>query len=202
MVAQIRFIHRRRDRLNRAEAAELRQLLLPVINDESRRPGVRLTARRLLGEVARETAGSTTWEFTMISVRQYADVVSHLRRVSARPAVAMELWAICMRELDFDTGEVMVSRSVLAAELGVSAKVVSELCGELVKCRALLRSFEDDEGHRTRSVRFFVNPRVGTRLYGEARVTAQAAAPVLLFPVSELPTERRSRAPVVASVVL
>ena len=56
---------------------------------------------------------------------------------------------------DFDTGEIKRSRPALAAELGVSPKVVSELMGELFKLGAVERSYDDGEGHRVRSVRYF-----------------------------------------------
>ena len=78
-----------------------------------------------------------------------------LRQKSVRPAVAMELLALLVHESDFDTGEIKRSRPALAAELGVSPKVVSELMGELFKLGAVERSYDDGEGHRVRSVRYF-----------------------------------------------
>lgn len=182
MSAKIRFINRRLGRLNREQAAELRQLLLPVIEDESKHPSVRLSARRLVAEIARETASSKVWRFLMISPDQNAAVIRYLRFESCRPIVAVDLWSVCLRWLDFETGEVVRSREQLAAEVGVSAKVVSQVMGELVTCGAVSRLFEDDDGNRVRWVRYFVNPRVGTHLHGEARDAAQVAAPVLSVP--------------------
>ena len=51
----------------------------------------------------------------------------------------MELLALLVHESDFDTGEIKRSRPALAAELGVSPKVVSELMGELFKLGAVER---------------------------------------------------------------
>lgn len=202
MSAQIRFISRRRDRLNREQAAELRQLLLPVVNDDARPPGIRLTARRLITEIARETAAQTSWRFVMISPGQFAAVTRHLRLKSCRPAYALDLWSMCLKYLDFDTGEILQSRSALAAELGVSAKVVSQLMGELVACGAISRDFEDEQGNRGRAVRYFLNPRVGTNLHGEARAAAQAAAPLLkVIDGTSHPSQRRSRASIVPVVL-
>ena len=53
--------------------------------------------------------------------------------------MAMELLALLVHESDFDTGEIKRSRPALAAELGVSPKVVSELMGELFKLGAVER---------------------------------------------------------------
>lgn len=180
MSAAIRFIRSRRDRLKREEARELHALLATVADDENRRPSMRLSAMRLQAEVRRELSSDAKWEFVMISPKQNALVARHIRQNSARPAVCLELWALCLRDMDWDTGEVLSSRHVFAKELGVKPAVVSRLIGELVKCGVLSRSFMDDLGNRTGTVRWFVNPRIGTHLRSTVeRDAAQREAPEL-----------------------
>ena len=66
------------------------------------------------------------------------------------------------------------------------------------------RDFFDDDGVRARSVRYFVSSRLATHERSSAaREASQAACPPLrLVGGTEVPTERRSRAPAFAPVVL
>ena len=104
----------------------------------------------------------------------------------------MELLALLVHESDFDTGEIKRSRPALAAELGVSPKVVSELMGELFKLALSSVSYDDGEGHRVRSVRYFLSEKIATHLKGVARDHARASARVLKFDALAPRSERRS----------
>ena len=196
MAAKIRFIPRPSGRLNRDELGEFRRMLGGVADDAGRSATMRYNAQRMLAQLSRDSVSHGRWPFMMLNPERYAAISRHLRLTSRRPAVALELLAICLRELNWETGEIVRSRHALAGELGVSAQVVSTLMGELVKCGAVSRCFEDDEGHRARSVRYFFNPMVGTMLQGAARDEAQRAAPVLkLIDGGSRRAERRARAP-------
>lgn len=191
----VRFLHRPRGRLTAVELEALRIVPLgELVRDERRSPALRLAAGRLLQD-GRSCGFSDGEEpFTMVYARSYYEVVRALRKHSARPAVAMELLALLVRESDFDTGEIMRSRPALAADLGVSPKVVSGLMGELVKLGAVERSYNDGEGHRVRAVRYFLSDIIATHLKGKARSDARASARVLDFEALARPNERRLRA--------
>ena len=158
MAAKIRFIPRASGRLNRDELGEFRRMLGGVADDAGRSATMRYNAQRMLAQLSRDSVSHGRWPFMMLNPERYAAIARHLRLTSARPALALELLAICLRELNWETGEIVRSRHALAGELGVSAQVVSTLMGELVKCGAVSRCFEDDEGHRARSVRYFSTP--------------------------------------------
>lgn len=203
MAAVIRFIHRPRGKLTRRENDEVRQLLLPIQDDPSRSSALRLKVRGLLVELDRDTYSLSKEPFLMISPSQNLAVIRYLRAHSRNARVAQELWALCLVDVAYSTGEILKTRHQLAGELGVSAGLVSHLMGELVKCEAVTRSFVDDAGHRVRGVRYFLNPRCGTHLPREARAKAIAAAPILkLIEGSEHPSQRRSRAAAVVLPVL
>lgn len=203
MAALIRFIPRPRGKLTRSENAEIRQLLLPIEDDPSRSAALRLKVRGLLVELDRDTYSLSKEPFLMISPSQNLAVIRYLREYSRNARVAQELWALCLIDVAYTTGEILKTRHQLAEELGVLAGLVSNLMGELVKCEAIRRSFEDDAGRRGRGVRYFLNPRCGTHLPREARARAIAAAPTLkLIEGSVHPSQRRSRAVVVPLPVL
>ncbi|AXH76372.1 MAG: transcriptional regulator [Microviridae sp.] len=203
MSAKIRFIHRPSGRLNRDELSEFRRFLGGVADDSARSATMRFSAQRLLAQLSRDTVSSGRWPFMLLNPERFAAISRHLRLTSVRPAVALDLLAICLRELNWETGEIVRSRFALADELGVSAQVVSRIMGELVKCGAVSRCFEDPDGHRARSVRYFFNPMVGTMLQGAARDEAQRAAPVLkLIDGGKRRSERRARASVAPLVPL
>ena len=116
----------------------------------------------------------------MLSPSQNRAVVKYLRSNSARPMVAVELWALCFEHLRNDTGEVLLSREQMAEEVGVAPKRVSEVMSELVKIGAISRVRERVPGMRGSGVvRYFMNPNVATQLGGKARDDAQRSAPML-----------------------
>lgn len=195
MSHNVRYIHRPRGKLTRDENAEVRQLLLPIQEDPTRSATLRLKVRGLLVELDRDTYSLLKEPFLMISPSQNLAVIRHLRATSYNATVAQELWALCLVDVAYTTGEILKTRHQLAAELGVTAGVVSRLMGELVKCGAVTRSFVDDFGHRGRGVRYFLNPRCGTHLPREARAKAMATAPILtVIDGSAHPSQRRPRA--------
>lgn len=199
------YIVPRRGRLDRDQRVILRtRPLVEIMDDESLPPGLRLVARRLLREGDKEVLASKRQEFSMLFTAEHTALMRHLRFTSRQPMVAAELFSLCMREMDWDTGEVLRSRHWLAKELGVKPAVVSRAVGELVKCGAMRRDFFDDDGVRARSVRYFVSSRLATHERSSAaREASQASCPPLrLVGGTEVPTERRSRAPAFVPAVL
>lgn len=192
------FLVPRAGRLTRQEAVTLRTRPLgEIIDDESLSPGLRLAARRLLREGDKEVLSSRKEPFAMFFTGEHRRLMRHLRLKSRHPILAAELFSLCVQNMDWDTGEVSLSRQELARDLGVKPELVSRLTGELVSCNALQRKFEDAGGNRVRSVRYFVSARVATHgRTSAARDAAQAEFPPLkLVGGIDLPTERRSRAP-------
>lgn len=203
MAAKVRFLPRSSGRLNRDELGEFRRSLGGIADDPARSAAMRYNAQRMLAQLSRDSVSHGRWPFMLLNPERYAAIAGHLRKTSARPAVALELLAICLRELNWETGEIVRSRFALANELGVDARVVSRIMGELVECGAVSRCFEDLDGNRSRSVRYFFNPMVGTHLEGGARDEAQRSAPVLkLIDGGSRRSERRARAPAAPLSVL
>jgi len=192
------YIARRLGRLDRDDGEILRTVPLgDIMDDQSMPPRLRLTARRLIREGDREIKPSKRKEFEMLFSAEHTRLLRHLRLTSRRPMIAAELFSLCMREMEWNTREVKLSRFAIAKELGVKPDVVSQLMGELVKCGAMRRSFEDDDGNRVRAVRYFVSARIAHRGESSAALdNDRAKEPVLkLVGGTDLPTERRSRAP-------
>lgn len=191
------FIAPRRGRLNRDQRFILwTRPLGEIVDDESLAAGLRLVARRLLREGDKEVLASKRQEFSMLFTAEHTALMRHLRLTSRHPMIAAELFSLCMREMDWDSGEVKLSRFQLASELCVKPAVVSRVMGELVKCGAMKRSFVDDDGNRVRSVRYIVSSRLATHERSSAaREASQADCPPLrLVGGTDVPTERRSRA--------
>lgn len=180
--------------------------LVEIRDDEALSPRLRLAAGHALKEVGKQIRPRKKELFAMLVTGSFAQLLRHLRETSRHPMVAAELFSLCVHHMDWQTREVGLSRPQLASALGVSPGVVSRVCGELVKCGALSRSFLDPDGNRVRSVRYYVNAKIAA--YGPDSVVLRrerAADPPLRFSVvsrSDLPTERRSRACVPALPVL
>jgi hypothetical protein len=177
MPAVIKRLETRPDRLKRDTAEQLRGLLQGF-------PGG--LPERLMGELllaldrCSPAAEGEEWTFVMLSPVQNAAVVRWLANNSERPQLAMQLWALLFEHLRRDTGEVVKTREELAEELEVAPCHISSTMTELEQLGAIVRVRQKVPGMRGRGVvRYFMNPRVGTHLAGEARRKAQAEAPKL-----------------------
>ena len=79
-----------------------------------------------------------------------------------------------------DSGEIMLTRDQLADTLGERVENISRIMSELCDFGAISRKRVKVRGLRGEGVvRYFMNPRVGTHLSGNARDEAQAEAPLL-----------------------
>ena len=132
-------------------------------------------------EVAQDLASNilptnkTEWPFIMISPQQNAEVIRWLQEHSKRPHKAVAVWSHLFEVLRLDTGEILRSRDELALRVGISARHVSEIMGELAEINAIRKE------PRGRGVRYFMNASVATHLPGEtARKEARLADGPLL----------------------
>lgn len=205
MAAEIRRLRTRPARLRQDENAELAALLDPLMADEGRRPEFLAAVRKVRALIDRETASTSQRTFCMLYPDQNLAVMRAIAE-SSRPKQAFVLWALCLNNMVWGTGEIVLSRGELAEELGVAPRTVSSIMTELVEMNAIIRRFERGPGQRGRgSVRYFVNPQVATHEKGKARDDVQdEAGPVLKLvegtahPAQrrDVPGERRSRAAV------
>lgn len=164
MSAVIRRFRSAPDRLMADQVGRARGELVELLERPELRSRVRERVAKVLAVLDGETASLNRWSFVMLSPEQWGEVVERLAMLPHRRVLALRLWARCFRHLRMDTGEIMLSRSEFAQELGVSPRHVSEVMSELVKLGAVsvLR-----EG---RGVRYFMNPNVGTHLSGAAQM--------------------------------
>lgn len=180
MAAVIHRLRTPRERIRQDQNEALTQALLPFLDDPGTDPRMARVVGELKAVLDRRTASRNGWTFLMLSPSQNRAVVKYLRSNSARPMVAVELWALCFEHLRNDTGEVLLSREQMAEEVGVAPKRVSEVMSELVKIGAISRVRERVPGMRGSGVvRYFMNPNVATQLSGKARDDAQRSAPML-----------------------
>ena len=152
----------------------LRQALLPF---EGEMPEA---VKALIGHIDRQTASRNKWTFVMLSPSQNRIVVDYLADHSARPLVAMKLWALCFDHLRTDTGEILLTREEIAEKLGQRVQEISELMSELEAFGAIIRRRQRVAGLKGPGmVHYFMNPRVATHLSGQDRDKAQSNAPLL-----------------------
>jgi hypothetical protein len=172
--AQVRELETKPQRIRRDQAEKLREALLPFEQEMPEQ------VRALIGLVDRQTSARNKWTFIMLSPEQNAAVVNYLCANSARPLVAVQLWALLFQNLRTDTGEVLLRRDEIAEALKQKPDTISELMGELERFGAISRIRERVGGMRGPGlVRYFMNPRVATHLGGIERERAQDDAPLL-----------------------
>ena len=161
-------------RLDQERANKLRQHILAF--DEFDLPEE--AVRAVILAIDKQTATARGWTFVMLSPSQNAAVVGWLRHNSARPGVAMQVWAEMLTGLRIDTGEIMVSREELSKRVEAPLTSVSQVLTELEGIGAISRRRERIEGTRGPGrLTIFVNPNVATILKGKARDKAQQATP-------------------------
>lgn len=193
--------------LRRDQSALVEAHLAPLFQSDD--PAIVAIAVSLRSEVRRSTSPDNGWDFSMIGLRENRAVVSHLRKESARPLVALEVWAVIIEHLQRDSSVIPLTRAQIAAEVGVSPANVSEVMSELFKFGAILRQRVPSSGVRGPGiVRYSVNPWFATRLPKGVRADEQAKVPrpkaraKLRAIEGGLSSERRSRASVVPPPVV
>src|SRR3954463_14845504 len=162
-------IHRLRTKAARQAEAAVSQLRL-TLDELPLPPDV---AERIGTILDRHERARNGWSFTMVNTDLYHRVVVHLTEHAKRPMLALNLWSLLFTKLPPDSDEVQASRTDLAKELRCAPSEISECIGELEKIGAVYRKRDG------RSVRYAVNPLLGTHLSGAVRARAQATAPQL-----------------------
>ena len=167
MAATIHRFRSRRDKLRVADAVRLRQMVLDFGDDLDLAEGA---IGRVVAAVDGQTASENGWTFVMIGPRENQAVVDWLRENSRRPQAAMAVWAMLFTSMRTDTGDILWSRAEIAEHVGIASDNVSRIMTELVGIGAVSRR------RVGRSVRYRMNPVIGTKLGGQVRDKAQAAA--------------------------
>lgn len=187
------------------------------LQEVAARPGRSPLAMRILSDaidrashdIDTRTAREKRRDFHLSYSRENSRVLEWLMLHSSRPQVAGWLWGILLDHMSPDPeqdGEVLMDRDAMVARMvrpdgrSVSGRSVDAVLSELVSINALTRKREAVPGLRGRGrVRYFVSARVATRKARDAARVAYDAAPPLSLRVvggTDVPSERRSRAPV------
>jgi hypothetical protein len=178
MAATLHRLRTKRQRLRKEQAQALRQMILDFegLPDHA--------ARAIIGAIDRETAADNGWTFVMLSPAQNRAVVNWLLAHADRHRPALALWALLFEHLDRHTGMILLTRDELAEQIGTHPDIVSTIMSDLEQIGAIVRRRERVAGMRgPGTVRYFMNPNVGTHLVGLVRDEAQAkAAPLRLVP--------------------
>ncbi|CAI3960809.1 unnamed protein product [Commensalibacter communis] len=111
--------------------------------------------------------------FIMMFSEQNTLVVRWLTANSKRPLKALELWAVLFEYVNYETGQIMLSRQELADKLEIHLNHISNIMSELESINAITK---EKEG---RGVTYYLNPNVGTHLPQPHRKEAQSQAPKL-----------------------
>lgn len=161
--------------------------------------------RAMFGDVVARARGrsapSNGWRFVMTDFERFGRVKAFLK-TTRRPVLAVDLWCELFCHLNED-GSVRLSRAELAERIGARPREVSEIMSDLVRVRAVSRQRVGT------TVRYSLNPWLGSHLQEDLRRSAQGDAPDLDLPprggaarprlvVGDPSTERRSRAPSIA----
>lgn len=115
--------------------------------------------------------------FTMLSRTQTAAIWKAIRELPAddRPHQVRHAFDLALLNLRQDTGEIMLTRDQLAAEIGCSADHVSRLMGTLERMGVVRRERRRVEGIQGRGVAvYYVNPHVAWN--GDLTARRRAAA--------------------------
>lgn len=158
-----------RSRQDRASTVVLDVLRQQVV-DSGLSPDV---IRSLLQPIDRHTPAKPERTFVQLSPQQFNEVVEHLFANSRRSKLAVRTWSKLFLHLQYDTQEIVATRSELAAEVGTTPNVITRIMAELESFGAITRRQEN------RRVIYYMNPTVGTMLAGQERAKALAAAPIL-----------------------
>lgn len=168
MPARITRLATRQQLAHRAQSEELRQAI-HALQDQA--PDL---VSQVLALIDRHTASENGWSFAMVGPPQNRFVVRWINQYAKRPRVSAALWAEFFCNLRTDTGEIVMTRSQMVEAADAPSPNISVALKELVSINALIRHQEG------RTVRWFMNPLVGTHLPGAARDEAQNSAPPLL----------------------
>jgi len=127
-------------------------------------PGLSSATRTRLLDIVNREAGIGSrlrWPFMMVNPERFVAVSNWIMDNSHRPAKTAHFWARCLVLAEVNDGNVPIERTELAADMGVSPKVISEMLGYLVRCNALIRE------RKNGAYRYRLNRLVGTNIAPE-----------------------------------
>jgi CRP-like cAMP-binding protein len=190
-MAQIVRLRTPRQKVQREAAADLAEQLRLLPEDMLQQlPGsIRLAISRAthgLHKHARPDTEQALWRggFTMLSREQTKAIWTAIRALPAndRPHQVRHAFDLVLLNLRQDTGEVMLRRDELAAEIGCAPKHVSTIMGTLERMGVVRRERMRVEGIQGRGVAvYFVNPHVAWNGSLDIRKReAEAVSPPLL----------------------
>lgn len=169
-MAQIVRLRTPRQKVQREAAADLAEQLRLLPDDMLQQlPGsIRLAISKAthgLHKHARPDTEQGLWRggFTMLSREQTKAIWAAIRALPAddRPHQVRHAFDLVLLNLRQDTGEVMLRRDELAAEIGCAPKHVSTIMGTLERMGVVRRERMRVEGIQGRGVAvYFVNPHV------------------------------------------
>lgn len=185
MVAKLLRFQPKRDLITRDAAATLAAQIRLFPDDQL--PAQARAA--MLNQLQRLTLPDTQhsiWPggFSMLSRTQTAAVWNAIRKLpaDARPNHVRHAFDLVLLNLRQDTGEVMLTRDQLAAEIGCAPNHVSRIMGTLERMGVIRRERRRVEGMQGRGMAvYFINPHVAWNGNLEIRKEeAAAVAPPLL----------------------
>ena len=169
-MASIHRLRTRTERLRLDQGDLIRDFILATPDIPNRAAG------EIIAAIDRQTAASNGWTFLMISPTQNAAVVEWLATHSARPKVALQVWAQIFTAVRSDTNEVMLTRDELARRVGAAPNAITDALRELESIKAISRTRERLPGVRGLGrLVLYLNPHAATHLTGRARDLAQEA---------------------------
>lgn len=137
-------------------------------------PGGEAVLPAVLDTLDRNTTPSDAWDYHMASPAESAHVLDLIGEKAKRPFLSLKVWAHILRNLDKQTGLVLVSREALATHAGVPANHVSSVLSEFAAWN-VLRRYKSG-----RAAVWQLNPHIATRLpAGAGEAARKAAGPVL-----------------------
>jgi len=190
-MAQIVRLRTSRQKLERHTAADAAEQLRLLPEDLLKQlPGVaRLAISQAVHALHRhaqpdDVRGQWPGGFTMLSRDQTKYVWDQIRALPAsdRPHQVRHAFDLALLNLRQDTGEIMLRRDELAAEIGCAPKHVSTIMGTLERIGAVRRERLRVEGIQGRGVAvYFINPHVAWNgVLAIRKIEADGVSPPLL----------------------
>lgn len=185
MVAKLHRFQPKRDLITRDAAATL-AAQIRLFPDDQLPAQARAAMLNQLQRLTHPDTEQSIWSggFSMLSRTQTAAVWDAIRKLpaDARPNHVRHAFDLVLLNLRQDTGEVMLTRDQLAAEIGTASRNVSTIMGTLERMGVVRRERRRIEGVQGRGMAvYFINPHVAWNGSLEIRKDeAAATAPPLL----------------------
>jgi CRP-like cAMP-binding protein len=181
MAATVVRFQPKRERITREAAASLADALREF-PEEQVPASARAALLNALHKLTHPDTQESIWPggFSMLSRTQTAAVWDAIRRLrpEERPNQVRHAFDLVLLNLRQDTGEVMLTRDQLAAEIGCAARHVSTIMGTLERLGVIRRERRRIEGVQGRGMAvYFINPHVAWNGSLEVRKEEAAETP-------------------------